>query len=205
MGRTSSWTRNHIGKSRALNIEARPYPSAYERRLDAGIGPDGKSARRLQTMWCNAARMFPTDSALRILGNYRACLRRCCATARACPQNHERLAIFRKRGSECQRTCCSLVPEGGSASWQRPGNSIPNRDRRFSSRPLGASSSSDPGYATGRDEYVKTLMLSQRALQQHLDSSPALRFELQLQREQTLAQAEYQKMASDVSLHFNFR
>ncbi len=48
------------------------------------------------------------------------------------------------------------------------------------------------------DEYVKTLVLSQRALEEHLESSPSLRFQLELQREQTLAQAEYEKLAGEV-------
>jgi len=50
------------------------------------------------------------------------------------------------------------------------------------------------------DEYVRTLLLSQRALAEHLDSSPDVRAQLELQRAQTLAQAEYQKMASKVQI-----
>jgi parvulin-like peptidyl-prolyl isomerase len=48
------------------------------------------------------------------------------------------------------------------------------------------------------EEYVKTLLLLRRALDDHLDQSPAVRAQLELLREQVLAQAEYQKMANDV-------
>jgi peptidyl-prolyl cis-trans isomerase C len=48
------------------------------------------------------------------------------------------------------------------------------------------------------EEYVKMLLLSRRALDEHLDQSPALRSQLEFQRDQTLAEAEYQKMASEV-------
>jgi hypothetical protein len=48
------------------------------------------------------------------------------------------------------------------------------------------------------DEYVNTLVLSQKAIEEHLDASPDLRFELELQRAQTLAQAEYVKLAGEV-------
>ena len=50
------------------------------------------------------------------------------------------------------------------------------------------------------EEYVKMLLLSQRALEEHLDSTPALHSQLELQRDQTLAEAEYQKMASQVKI-----
>jgi hypothetical protein len=42
------------------------------------------------------------------------------------------------------------------------------------------------------------LLLSRQALDEHLDSSPALRSQLEYLRDQTLAEAEYQKMASEV-------
>jgi parvulin-like peptidyl-prolyl isomerase len=42
------------------------------------------------------------------------------------------------------------------------------------------------------------LLLSQRALDEQLDSSPALRSRLELQRDQTLAEAEYEKMSSEI-------
>jgi len=47
------------------------------------------------------------------------------------------------------------------------------------------------------EEYVKMLLLSRRALDEHLDSSPALRLQLELERAETLAEAEYEKMASE--------
>ena len=47
------------------------------------------------------------------------------------------------------------------------------------------------------EEYVKMLLLFQRALEEHLDASPALSSQLELQRAQTLAEAEYQKMSSE--------
>jgi hypothetical protein len=50
------------------------------------------------------------------------------------------------------------------------------------------------------EEYVKMLLLSRRAIDEHLDSSPALRSQLEYQRAQTLAEAEYQKMASEVKV-----
>ena len=50
------------------------------------------------------------------------------------------------------------------------------------------------------EQYVKMLLLSQRALDDHLDSSPALRSELELQQSQTLAQWEYQKMVGEVQV-----
>lgn len=50
------------------------------------------------------------------------------------------------------------------------------------------------------DEYVRMLLLSQRALDEHLDSSPEIRKQLELQRAETLAQAEYQEMASAVDV-----
>ena len=48
------------------------------------------------------------------------------------------------------------------------------------------------------EEYVKMLLLSRRALDEHLDASPALRSQLEYLRDQTLAEAEYQKMAGEV-------
>jgi hypothetical protein len=50
------------------------------------------------------------------------------------------------------------------------------------------------------EEYVKMLLLSRRALDEHLDSLPALRSQLELQRAETLAEAEYQKMSSEVKV-----
>ena len=50
------------------------------------------------------------------------------------------------------------------------------------------------------EEYIRTFVLSQRALAEHLDASPDLRMQLELQRAQTLARAEYQKMASEVQI-----
>jgi peptidyl-prolyl cis-trans isomerase C len=44
------------------------------------------------------------------------------------------------------------------------------------------------------DEYVRTYLLSRAAVEQHLDQSPSVREELQLQRDQILAQAEYDKI-----------
>jgi hypothetical protein len=44
------------------------------------------------------------------------------------------------------------------------------------------------------------LLLSQRAMNEHLDASPDVRMQLQIQRAETLAQAEYQKMASEVKV-----
>jgi parvulin-like peptidyl-prolyl isomerase len=50
------------------------------------------------------------------------------------------------------------------------------------------------------EEYVQMLLLSRQALDEHLDSSPALRRELEFVRDQMLAQAEYQKMTSAVKV-----
>jgi len=47
------------------------------------------------------------------------------------------------------------------------------------------------------DEFIKELLLSQKALEQHLDQAPDIRKELEMEREQILAQAEYQKIVSD--------
>lgn len=47
------------------------------------------------------------------------------------------------------------------------------------------------------DEYIRTLLLSQRALEQHLDQDPDIRMELELQRRQILAQAEYNRISSE--------
>lgn len=45
--------------------------------------------------------------------------------------------------------------------------------------------------------YVRMVLLSRQALNDHLDSSPALRSRLELQRTRMLAQAEYDKMRSE--------
>jgi len=50
------------------------------------------------------------------------------------------------------------------------------------------------------EEYVKMLLLSQRALDEHLDSSPAIRSQLELQRAQTLAEAQYQDMSRKIQV-----
>src|SRR5579859_4258099 len=50
------------------------------------------------------------------------------------------------------------------------------------------------------DEYAKVLLLSQQAENDHLESSPEVHRRLELQRVQTLAQAEYEKMASEVKV-----
>lgn len=50
------------------------------------------------------------------------------------------------------------------------------------------------------DEYIKMLLLSQRAADERLDLEPDIRFQLELQRVETLAQAEYEKMASEVQI-----
>ena len=50
------------------------------------------------------------------------------------------------------------------------------------------------------EEYTKMLLLSQRASDEHLDLTPDIRSQLELQRVETLAQAEYQKMASEVQV-----
>lgn len=50
------------------------------------------------------------------------------------------------------------------------------------------------------DEYAKVLLLSQQAENDHLDSSPEIHRRLELQRVQTLAQAEYEKMAGEVKV-----
>jgi peptidyl-prolyl cis-trans isomerase C len=44
------------------------------------------------------------------------------------------------------------------------------------------------------DEYIKMLVLSKRAIDEHLDSSPAIRSLLEQLRNQTLAEAEYEDM-----------
>lgn len=44
------------------------------------------------------------------------------------------------------------------------------------------------------------LLLSQRAADERLDLEPDIRFQLELQRVETLAQAEYEKMASEVQI-----
>ena len=50
------------------------------------------------------------------------------------------------------------------------------------------------------DEYVKVLLLSQQAASDHLESSPEIHRRLELQRVQMLAQAEFEKMASEVKV-----
>jgi hypothetical protein len=50
------------------------------------------------------------------------------------------------------------------------------------------------------EAYVRMALLSQQALHDHLDSSPALRSRLELQRTKILAQAEYEKMRSEVKV-----
>lgn len=44
------------------------------------------------------------------------------------------------------------------------------------------------------DEYIRVYLLSRAAVEQHLDQSPSVRQELQLQRDQILSQAEYDKI-----------
>jgi hypothetical protein len=48
------------------------------------------------------------------------------------------------------------------------------------------------------EEYTKMLLLSQRGSEEHLDLTPDIRSQLELQRVKTLAQAEYEEMASEV-------
>lgn len=50
------------------------------------------------------------------------------------------------------------------------------------------------------EAYVRMALLSQQALHDHLDSSPTLRSRLELQRTKILAQAEYEKMRSEVKV-----
>jgi len=50
------------------------------------------------------------------------------------------------------------------------------------------------------EEYTKMLLLSQRASEERLDLRPDIRSQLELQRVKTLAQAEYEKMASEVQI-----
>lgn len=50
------------------------------------------------------------------------------------------------------------------------------------------------------DEYATMLVLSQRALSDHLDASPSFRRTLAMQRLQLLAQAAYQKLAAENAL-----
>ena len=50
------------------------------------------------------------------------------------------------------------------------------------------------------EEYTKMLLLSQRASDERLDLKPDIRFQLELQRVETLAQAEYDKMANEVQV-----
>jgi hypothetical protein len=48
------------------------------------------------------------------------------------------------------------------------------------------------------DEYVKLLVLSQAAESDHLESVPTVRERIELQRQQTLANAEYEKLIKDL-------
>lgn len=50
------------------------------------------------------------------------------------------------------------------------------------------------------EDYTKMLLLSQRASDERLDLKPDIRFQLELQRVEALAQAEYDKMASEVQI-----
>jgi len=50
------------------------------------------------------------------------------------------------------------------------------------------------------DEYVRMLLLSQQAINDHLESAPGIRERIQLQRQQMLAQAEYQKIAAEIKV-----
>ncbi len=50
------------------------------------------------------------------------------------------------------------------------------------------------------DEYIKMLVLSQRAEAEHLDASPAIKTQLDRQRAETLAEAEYQEMGRKVEV-----
>lgn len=50
------------------------------------------------------------------------------------------------------------------------------------------------------EDYTKMLLLSQRASDERLDLKPDIRFQLELQRVETLAQAEYAKMASEIQI-----
>jgi|SRR5215472_200081 len=50
------------------------------------------------------------------------------------------------------------------------------------------------------EDYTKMLLLSQRASDERLDLKPDIRFQLELQRVETLAQAEYEKMASELQI-----
>ncbi len=50
------------------------------------------------------------------------------------------------------------------------------------------------------EQYERMLLLSRRALDEHLDSSPALHSRLELQRTETLAEAEYEKMSGEVKV-----
>ncbi len=48
--------------------------------------------------------------------------------------------------------------------------------------------------------YVRMVLLSQQAVNEHLDTSPALRRQLEMQRLKTLAQAEYDKMRGQIQV-----
>ena len=50
------------------------------------------------------------------------------------------------------------------------------------------------------EDYTKMLLLSQRASDERLDLTPDIRFQLELQRVETLAQAEYDKMAGELQI-----
>jgi hypothetical protein len=50
------------------------------------------------------------------------------------------------------------------------------------------------------EQYERMLLPSRRALDEHLDSSPALHSRLELQRTETLAEAEYEKVSGEVKV-----
>ena len=50
------------------------------------------------------------------------------------------------------------------------------------------------------EEYVKVLLLSHQAESEHLEATPEVRERIELQRTQMLAQAEYEKMSSEVKI-----
>ncbi len=56
------------------------------------------------------------------------------------------------------------------------------------------------GRAPLGEQYALMLLLSQKAEQDHLDTSPEVRRQLAFQRQQALAQAEYQKLAESVTI-----
>lgn len=50
------------------------------------------------------------------------------------------------------------------------------------------------------ESYVRIFVLSQQAMNDHLDTSPALRFRIEMQRATMLAQAEYDKMRNQIQV-----